>query len=190
MHFRIDGALNPWIDQLHSALLEMYPLLDGVVPATPSDLPPPRVTMTLKDDTDSSIPDPLSLDKQHHMAKLRYNRRITSPDWYQDVRHLELSFDDEIRCGASLHPKSSEVIGSVTTLGTSRLSTRKFHLKTSTLSYQRWVGRTSPIPYIPLIFHCEVSSGRSDGYYTRRRTSRSNVSRSPPTLRYVEDDFH
>jgi len=94
---RIDGALNPWIDQLSSALLEMYPLPDCAIPATVSGLPPPRVIMKPNDGTNSGIPDPLSLDKRFHLAKLRYNRRITSPDWYQDVRHIEFSFDDEVR---------------------------------------------------------------------------------------------
>lgn len=132
---RIDGALNPWIDQLSSTLLEIYPLPDGVIPAAASGLPPPRVTMKPKGGTNSTIPDPLSLDKQYHAAKLQCNRRITSPDWYQDVRHIELSFDDEIRCDPPLPSGSSELIGSVTTQGTSRSSTRKYHLRTSTLFY-------------------------------------------------------
>ena len=151
--------MNPWIDQLSSALLDMYPLPDGAIPSTTSGLPPPRVTVKPKDGTGSSIPDPLSLDKQYYTAKLQCNRRITSPDWYQDVRHIEFSFEDEIRYYPSLHPGFVEVIGSVTTQETSRSSTRKFHLRTSTLFYQRWAGQTSPIPCIPLMFHYGVSSG-------------------------------
>lgn len=137
----------------------MYPLPDGAIQSTISGLPPPRVTMKLKDGTDFSIPDPLSLDKQYHPTKLRCNRRITSPDWYQDVRHIELTFDDDIRYYPSLHPGFVEVIGSVTTQGTSRSSIQKFHLRTLTLFYQRWVGQTSPIPCILSMFHYEVSSG-------------------------------
>jgi hypothetical protein len=49
-----------------------------------------------------------------------------------------------------------EVIGSVITLGTSRSSTRKSHLKTSIFSYQQWAGQTSPIPCILSMFRCEV----------------------------------
>ena len=114
--------------------------------------------MKLKDGADSSIPDPLSLDKQYHTAKLLCNRRITSPDWYQDVRHIELSFDDEIRYDPSLHPSLIEVIGSVTIQGTLRSSTRKLHLRTLTLFYQRWAGQASPIPCMLSMFHYEVSS--------------------------------
>ena len=101
--------MNPWLDQLSSALLEMYPLPDGVIPAMGPGLPPPRVTVTLEDRADHSIPDPLSLDKQYHQAKIQCNRRITSPDWYQDVRHIELSFDDEIRYDPSPRPNFGKV---------------------------------------------------------------------------------
>lgn len=137
----------------------MYPLPDGAIPSTISGLPLPRVTMKLKDESDPSTPDPLSLDKQYHMAKLRCNRRITSPGWYQDVRHIELSFDDEIRYYPSLHPNFIEVIGLVTNQETSQLSIRKFHLRMSILFYRRWAGRTLPISRIPLMFHYEVGSG-------------------------------
>lgn len=178
------------MDQLSLALLEMYPLPDGVIPATVSGLPPPRVAMKLKDGTDSSIPDPLSLDKQYHTAKLRCNRRMTSPDWYQDVRHIEFSCDNEIRYDPVFHSDSNEVIVSVTIQETWRSSTRKFHLRMSILFYQRWAGQISPIHCIPLIFHYEVGLERFWKCHTSRQTSRSNTSRSSPTFRYVEDDFH
>jgi len=87
----------------------MYPLPDGVILATGSGLPPPRVTVTLEDGVNLGIPDPLSLDKQYHQAKIQCNLRITSPDWYQDVRHIELSFDDEIRYDPSPHPNAGKV---------------------------------------------------------------------------------
>ena len=105
---RIDGALNPWIDQLSSALLEMCPLPDGVVSATVSGFPPPRVIMKLNDGKNSRILDPLSLDKRFHPAKLRCIQRITSPDWYQDVRHIELLFDDDIRLAQISVPITTE----------------------------------------------------------------------------------
>ena len=119
--------------------------------------------MKPKDMTNSSTPDPLSLDKQYHTAKLRCNRRITSPDWYQDVRHIEFSFEDEIRCDLSLRSNYSKVTGSVTTQGTSPSSAQKYHPRTSTLFYQRWAGQKSPIPCIPLTFHYEVSLWCSRG---------------------------
>ena len=134
----------------------MYPLPEGVIPTASVDLPPSRVTMKLEERINSCIPDPLSLDKQYHTATVRCNRRMTSFDWYQDVRQIEFTFHDEIRCGPSLPPNSSEIIGSVTTLATLQSSSRKYHLKMSKVSCQRWAGQTPQIPYIPLIFHCEV----------------------------------
>ncbi|KAF9649133.1 riboflavin synthase domain-like protein [Thelephora ganbajun] len=127
-HFGIDGALDPWIDQLSSTLLEMCPLPDGVIPAMAADLPPPRVIMKLKDGVNSSTPDPLSLDKQYHTAELRCNRRITSPDWYQDVRHIELLFDDDISYDpgdvAVIHPEipSQDVDALLSTMGWSDIA--------------------------------------------------------------------
>jgi len=85
----------------------MYPLPDGVTPAATLDLPPPRATMKLEEGTNPNVPDPLSLDKQYHPATVRCNRRITSPDWYQDVRQIEFTFHDEIRYDPLLLPKSN-----------------------------------------------------------------------------------
>jgi len=96
----------------------MYPLPDGVIPTASFDLPPPRVTMKLEEGTNSRLPDPLSLDKQYHTATVRCNRRITSSDWYQDVRQIEFTFHDEIRCDPSLHTNAGEITGPVTTLET------------------------------------------------------------------------
>lgn len=88
------------MDQLSSALLDIYPLQDGAIPDTTSGVPQPRVTLKQEDGACVSISSPLSLDKGYHAAKLRCNRRITSPDWYQDVRHIEFSFEEDIRCGS------------------------------------------------------------------------------------------
>lgn len=147
----------------------MYPLPSGVVPIAASGPPPPRVTMKLEDGTHSNISDPLSLDKQYHTAKIRCNRRVTSPDWYQDVRQIELSFDDEIRCDPSFLLNSGGITGPVTTLETLQSSTRKYHVKMSKVSYQRWAGQTSQIPCIPLIFLYEVCPESLDEYTPTHR---------------------
>ena len=41
--------------------------------------------------------DPLQVDLQYHKGTIKANRRITAPDWYQDVRHLEFGFEDDIK---------------------------------------------------------------------------------------------
>ena len=74
--------------------------------------------MKLQEGTNSSIPDPLLLDKQYHTATVQCNRRMTSSDWYQDVRQMEFTFRDEIGYGPLLRPNASEIIRLVTTLGT------------------------------------------------------------------------
>jgi sulfite reductase alpha subunit-like flavoprotein len=85
------------MDQLSSALSDIHPQQDDVISNTPMGLPQPRVALKLSDRAGPSIQHPLSLDERYHMAKVRCNRRITSPDWYQDVRHMEFSFEDDIR---------------------------------------------------------------------------------------------
>ena len=95
---RIDGALQPWTDGVVDTLLEMFPLPAGVemIPATV--MPPPRVSLKLVpqanvDDTQ----DPLKIDLQYHKGTVKKNQRITAGDWYQDVRHLEIEFGDNVR---------------------------------------------------------------------------------------------
>jgi len=41
--------------------------------------------------------DPLEVDNKYHTATVKCNRRITADDWYQDVRHFEFDFVDDIR---------------------------------------------------------------------------------------------
>jgi len=41
--------------------------------------------------------DPLQVDLQYHKGTIKVNQRITAPDWYQDVRHLEFGFEDDIK---------------------------------------------------------------------------------------------
>lgn len=46
--------------------------------------------------------DPLTEDPDYHNATLKSNTRITASDWFQDVRHLEFTFDEDIQC-VSVH---------------------------------------------------------------------------------------
>ncbi|KAJ7678562.1 hypothetical protein B0H17DRAFT_1161341 [Mycena rosella] len=66
----LDGALEPWMGKVLDALLRSYPLPDHleIIPA-------------------ATVPS----------ARVSCNTRITAEDWYQDVRHLEFDFDEEIR---------------------------------------------------------------------------------------------
>ncbi|KAH9837670.1 riboflavin synthase domain-like protein [Rhodofomes roseus] len=110
-HLGIDGAFEPWLRKLSEALLEFYPLPPGLEVQTADSLPLPRVSIL---DADASTPapcrTPLDDDPQHYTATVSCNRRITAEDWYQDVRHFELDFDEDVRYEpgdiAVVHPEA------------------------------------------------------------------------------------
>ena len=96
---RIDGAFEPWISRLLSTLLELFPLPSGLEIIPRAELPPPRVALLSADEiTLQNTVEPLDSDSNHYTAVLKCNKRITAEDWFQDVRHFELKFEDQIRC--------------------------------------------------------------------------------------------
>jgi len=101
-HLGIDGAFEPWKATFSDALTELFPLPPGLEPAVITDtLPPPRVTIVeSKADSRPASDEPTGLllqDKQYQLATLSCNDRITAADWYQDVRHIEFDFDEDVQ---------------------------------------------------------------------------------------------
>ena len=45
-------------------------------------------------------PDPLEADEKYHTASVKCNKRTTAEDWFQDVRHFEFSFKEDIKYGS------------------------------------------------------------------------------------------
>ncbi|KAH9919058.1 riboflavin synthase domain-like protein [Fomitopsis serialis] len=110
-HLGIDGAFEPWLHKLSEAILELYPLPPSVKVQSADGLPPARVSITdAGAQTLTACPNPLDDDPQHYTATVSCNRRITAEDWYQDVRHFELNFDQDIRYEpgdvAVVHPEA------------------------------------------------------------------------------------
>ncbi|KZT25065.1 riboflavin synthase domain-like protein [Neolentinus lepideus HHB14362 ss-1] len=89
----VDGALLPWLDALTNVLAEHFP----VQPTSGNDRPPPRVTLVPAPPSVPVPADPRLADPRYHWATLRVNRRITAPDWWQDVRHFEFDFDEDVQ---------------------------------------------------------------------------------------------
>lgn len=100
---RIDGAFEPWKVKLSEALLQIFPLLPDVEPTISDEaLPPPRVTIVKEEKASSSnssnsAVDLLLEDKRYHNATLARFDRITASDWYQDVRHIEFDFAQDVQ---------------------------------------------------------------------------------------------
>ncbi|KIL59244.1 hypothetical protein M378DRAFT_188018 [Amanita muscaria Koide BX008] len=104
----IDGGLLPWIDTLLEALLRHSPLPLGKAEVPLPSIPPPRVKLVPAEGANDDHAEPLRHLDNYHSATVRHNERITARDWYQDVRHLELDFDDAIQYSpgdvAVIHP--------------------------------------------------------------------------------------
>lgn len=84
----IDGALDPWIEQLIAKLLELYPCDDSLEVLPKLGKPPPRVkAATVLEGTECE--NPLDTDQKYWEVTVQCNRRITAKDWFQDVRHFE-----------------------------------------------------------------------------------------------------
>ncbi|KAI9463486.1 riboflavin synthase domain-like protein [Boletus coccyginus] len=84
----IEGALDPWIEQLVPKLLELYPCDDPLEVLPKLQRPLPRVkTITVPAETECT--DPLDADQKYWDVIVQCNRRITAEDWFQDVRHFE-----------------------------------------------------------------------------------------------------
>lgn len=83
---------------LLETLLRLFPLPPGTSVISEENVPPPRVSMTeATADALKVCTDPLQDDGTFHTALVKVNRRITADGWYQDVRHLEFDFEDDIR---------------------------------------------------------------------------------------------
>ncbi|KAF8917415.1 riboflavin synthase domain-like protein [Mucidula mucida] len=84
-----EGALDPWIESLLGVLQQLLELPDA-----------------------KASKDPLGDDPVYHRATLKTNLRVTASDWFQDVRHFEFTFDEDVQYNpgdvAVIHPRQSE----------------------------------------------------------------------------------
>lgn len=76
----------------------MVPLPLGVEITPANGVPSPRVSLTpTSQATLDHLQDPLKADLQYHQGIVKTNDRVTADDWYQDVRHIELEFEDNVQ---------------------------------------------------------------------------------------------
>ncbi|KAI6137645.1 riboflavin synthase domain-like protein [Pisolithus tinctorius] len=107
----LDGALEPWIEQLLETLLLLYPAAGVVEKNRTLGKPPPRITTA----NVASVPDtlePFEANRSYFDVAVRCNRRITAEGWFQDVRHFELVADRDIMYDpgdvAVIHPTAMD----------------------------------------------------------------------------------
>ncbi|KAG8996376.1 NAPDH-dependent diflavin reductase [Tulasnella sp. JGI-2019a] len=105
--YGIDSALDPWLSGLLGVLKTILPgWSETVPPTTDTNLPPSRVQVVAQNDIDALAEKVQSVDLDISSTRepsgripvtLTQNDRITRKDWFQDVRHVELESDQELR---------------------------------------------------------------------------------------------
>lgn len=120
---RIEETFVPWLKQTVEAMSPLLPVVDDHKPYTVTDLPPPMYSLSPASDhhlletelnglhlnsgtNGHSVPprvedipvghDRLTWTKPADWvwAKLTKNERVTGEGWWQDVREIELEFED------------------------------------------------------------------------------------------------
>ncbi|KAF8588109.1 riboflavin synthase domain-like protein [Ramaria rubella] len=95
--FGLEGGLDPWIKQLFVSLLTLYPMPPGLEIVPADHLRPPRISLTPRGENEAlTRTSQVGEEKPPLWATLRTNQRITSEDWYQDVRHIEFDLDSHV----------------------------------------------------------------------------------------------
>ena len=95
---RVDGAFEPWLLRLSDALLQLLPIPPGTQLLAAGSLTPPRVSIIdIDEDVLQNTSNSADADPRYHSATVLCNQRMTADGWYQDVRHLEFQFEDDIQ---------------------------------------------------------------------------------------------
>lgn len=99
---RVDTTLLPWLEGLARTLKQLLPIPNGLTEISDTTcLPPTFLLEPYHDASQKTIETWLksdsSLDLSHfNLATLSKNLRLTSPDHWQDTRHMELDLDQSI----------------------------------------------------------------------------------------------
>eukprot|EP00730_Choanoeca_flexa_P003674 TRINITY_DN11472_c0_g1_i4.p1 TRINITY_DN11472_c0_g1~~TRINITY_DN11472_c0_g1_i4.p1 ORF type:complete len:570 (+),score=97.62 TRINITY_DN11472_c0_g1_i4:45-1754(+) len=95
----VEGALQPWLQTVLNNVLKKHPLPTGQLPMPPTTLLPSKYTLRPSTETPidqvwPSLP-PATLPSREHpyLAKLVSNKRMTSPDHFQDARNSSKDVD-------------------------------------------------------------------------------------------------
>lgn len=146
---RTEGAFDEWAPRLFEELGQLLPRPVGKLEDA-NALPNPRIRIRLLDaegavsgyNAASGEPSRLTIDMApaRREATVKVNRRMTAEDWYQDVRHIELTLEKQIKYveTTSLISLDSDILSgtSVTGRATSPSSTLKQQKPMSPTSFK------------------------------------------------------
>ncbi|KAL2911756.1 NAPDH-dependent diflavin reductase [Polyrhizophydium stewartii] len=142
-----DGALDPWLEQAWQAILALYPLPRGLEIVPADTLVPPPLEAVFVDDLarrnqleaqpQNAAQDAAPANQRAglpvtaHLATVKVNRRVTSADHFQDVRHFEFDIAAshvEYNTGdiMTIQPQNlpSDVAGAIESLGWTDIADR------------------------------------------------------------------
>ncbi|GAA5862718.1 hypothetical protein JCM3774_001895 [Rhodotorula dairenensis] len=106
----VESTFPGWLDELMSTIDPLYPRAPGFVPLAATARPPARVRLEkvastsqqqqqqqqqqgANNGTDAAANAALLWTDDARWARLIKNERVTAPDWYQDVREIELEVE-------------------------------------------------------------------------------------------------
>jgi hypothetical protein len=96
---RIEPPLHTWISNLYQAIENTVKIEAGTNGTLEEAvLFPPSVRITMLSDETVEYPSTDPVNELSFEVSVVKNRRITSPDWFQEVRHIELESDGELWC--------------------------------------------------------------------------------------------
>uniref|UniRef100_A0A3Q4GF78 NADPH-dependent diflavin oxidoreductase 1 n=1 Tax=Neolamprologus brichardi TaxID=32507 RepID=A0A3Q4GF78_NEOBR len=93
-----DAVIDPWFASFWGKVSTLYPTLSGMIPLREDEPLPSTYTFHFLDDMQEKeevqlrIPMDQTVPSQSHPfpARMVFNRRVTEPSHFQDVRHIEL----------------------------------------------------------------------------------------------------
>ncbi|KAJ1940759.1 NAPDH-dependent diflavin reductase [Linderina macrospora] len=87
----LDGALDPWLEELWGELMKTYPMSEPVIPD--SVTPDPTFAIEFADGCTENLH--ATASEPEHLVRLALAERITAEEHFQDVRHFRFEFDGE-----------------------------------------------------------------------------------------------
>lgn len=81
---------------LFQKLLVIYPLKPDEEIVSSQVLPPPMATFKFISSPSLASKREISIKQPKYSMAVIRNQRITEPEWFQDVRHLELESEEDI----------------------------------------------------------------------------------------------
>ncbi|KAM9323499.1 NADPH-dependent diflavin oxidoreductase 1 isoform 2-T2 [Pholidichthys leucotaenia] len=107
-----DAVIDPWLVSFWEKVFALYPSLTSVIPLREDEaLPPSYMFHFLNNMEEASdrlrIPSDQSVPSQSHPypARMVFNRRVTEPSHFQDVRHIEFDIT-----GANIEFSAGDVV--------------------------------------------------------------------------------